>query len=366
MSTFAALMKPLEIKGVRLPNRIVFPPTVTNYADAEGKVTERLIRYYREIARHGVGLTVVGATAIARAGNLFPLCSRIDGDEYLEGLSRLFSAIREAGSVPAVQLAHAGRQTSQKMTGEQPVAPSPIPCPVWKDLPRELSAPEIEKVEDDFAEGTRKAKLAGAAMVELHGAHGYLINQFLSPNSNHRTDHYGGSLENRARFARNILHKTRARVGSDYPIICRISAEEFMEGGLTLSETREIAALLVENGVDIISVSAGVAASRPLRDQYMKQGRFWELAGEIKQAIPRTPVIAVGKILDLATAEKVMESQGVELIAICRALIADPEMVTKSLEGKADEIIRCIECGNCTASLVKDDLTMQCSVNAGL
>ncbi|MBI1987298.1 MAG: NADH:flavin oxidoreductase [Nitrospinae bacterium] len=366
MSTFASLMRPLDVKGVRLPNRIVFPPTVTNYASDGGEVTERLIRYYQEIARNGVGLTVVGATAIARAGNLFPLCTRIDGDEYLEGLSRLFSVIREAGSVPAVQLAHAGRQTSHKMTGEQPVAPSPLPCPVWKDLPRELSPQEIEKVEDDFAEGVRRSKLAGAAMVELHGAHGYLINQFLSPFSNRRTDHYGGSLENRARFALNILHKTRARVGSDYPIICRISAEEFMEGGLTLSDTREIAPLLVKNGVDVISVSAGVAASRPLRDQHMKQGRFWELAGAIKESVPQTPVIAVGKILDLATAEKVMESQGVELIAICRALIADPELVTKSLEGRSDEIVRCIECGECTASLVKDESTMRCSVNPNL
>ena len=168
MSGFGPLLRPLVIKGVRLPNRLVFPPTVTNYATADGYVTDRLIRYYREIARNGVGLTVVGATTIAKAGNLFPFCTRIDDDRYLAGLSRLFSVIREAGSIPSVQLGHAGRQTSRQMTGEQPVAPSSIPCPVWKDEPRELTVKEIEQVEDDFAEGVRRAKVAGAAMVELY------------------------------------------------------------------------------------------------------------------------------------------------------------------------------------------------------
>lgn len=366
MNGFGSLQKPLVVKGVRLPNRIVFPPTVTNYASADGQVTDRLIRYYQEIARNGVGLTVVGATAVAKAGNLFPYCTRIDDDRYLEGLSRLFSVIREAGSVPSVQLAHAGRQTSRRITGEQPVAPSPIPCLVWKDEPRELTVKEIEEIEDAFAEGVRRSKAAGAAMVELHGAHGYLINQFLSPFSNQRKDNYGGSLENRARFALNILHKSRARVGADYPLICRISAEEFMEGGLTLRDTQEIASLLAENGVDIISVSAGVAASRPQRDRFMKEGRFWELAGAIKKAVPQTPVIAVGKIMDLATAERVMEEHGVELIAICRALIADPELITKSLDGRFDEIVRCIECGECTTSLIGDEMAMRCSANPNL
>ncbi|MDP6561228.1 MAG: NADH:flavin oxidoreductase, partial [Candidatus Binatia bacterium] len=276
------------------------------------------------------------------------------------------SVIQEAGSVPAVQLAHAGRQTSQRMTGEQPVAPSAIPCPVWKDEPHELAIKEIEEIEDAFAEGVKRSKAAGAAMVELHGAHGYLIHQFFSPLSNRREDGYGGSLENRVRFALNILHKCRAQVGSDFPLICRISAEEFMEGGLTLQESQEIAILLAENGVDIISVSAGVAASRPQRDKFMKEGRFWELAGAIKKALPQTPVIAVGKIIDLATAEQVMEEQGVELIAICRALIADPELVAKSIEGQSEEIVRCIECGECTNSLVKDEMGMVCSVNPNL
>jgi 2,4-dienoyl-CoA reductase-like NADH-dependent reductase (Old Yellow Enzyme family) len=335
-------MKSLSLKGVVLPNRLVFPPTVTNFGLEGGKMSEPLIKYYEKIAKNHVGLTIVGASIISPEGNLFPYCTRIDEDEYIEGFSRLFKTIKDSGSVPAIQLAHAGRQTSAKLSGFQPVAPSPIPCAVWKEMPRELNQQEIEKIEDQFAQGALRCKLAGAEMVEFHAAHGYLIDQFLSAYSNHRKDIYGGSLENRTRFMVNILAKTREKVGKDYPLICRISAEEFVDGGLTLADTKEISALLMENGADVISVSGGIAESRARRDEAMKQGKLLEHAKGIKEAV-RIPVIAVGKIMSLDRAERLLEDGIADLIAICRALIADPELITKTLDNRVEDINKCIE-----------------------
>ncbi len=362
MTSFDRLMEPLTIKNVVLPNRLVFPPTVTNFAEENGEVGEPLTDYYRTIAQSKVGLTVIGATSISPEGGLFPYCTRIDEDKYIDGLSRLFAVIKEAGSVPGIQIAHAGRQTSSKFTGLHPVAPSPIPCPTKSETPRELTIKEIEKIEDQFAQGAFRAKQAGAEVIELHGAHGYIINQFLSPHTNKRNDMYGGNQENRNRFLLNILIKTRDKVGIDLPLICRISAEEFVEGGLTLVESKEIAVLLMDRGVDVISVSGGITESRSRRDEAMKKGRFLEFAKEIKEVV-QIPVIAVGKIIDLSQAEKVLEDGIADLVAICRALIVDPELIQKTMENRLQEIERCIACGECIATLGKNDMRMRCSVN---
>lgn len=362
MTSFHCSMNPLQIGNIWLSNRIVFPPTVTNYALENGAVSEQLIEYYTTIARNKIGLTIVGATSISPDGIPFKYCSRIDREEHLEGFSELFKAIKDAGSVPAIQIIHAGRQTSSTITGVQPVAPSAIPCPVWQELPKELDQKEIEGMEDQFAEAAFQAKYAGAELVEFHAAHGYLINQFLSPFSNHRKDIYGGSLENRTRFMTNILAKTREKVGEGFPIICRISADEFIEGGLTLKESKDIAFLLEENGMDVISVSGGVHASRPLRDEAMEQGKFLELASGIKEVV-HLPVIAVGKILSLSLAEKALSDGVADLIAICRAIIADPELIPKSVENREEDIQECIECGECLKSMRKNDMRMRCSVN---
>ncbi len=355
-------MSPLRIGETLLSNRIVFPPTVTNYTHEDGTVSEPLIEYYTKIAKSGVGLTIVGGTAISQDGNPFKYCTRIDSDKYIEGLSKLFKVIKQAGSLPAIQIVHAGRQTSSKTTGLQPVAPSAIPCPIWQESPRKLDIEEIEIIEDQFAEAALRSKIAGAETVEIHAAHGYLINGFLSPYSNHRNDIYGGILENRARFLINILTKTRERVGEEFPLICRVSADEFVKGGLGLDDAIDIALLIEKNGTDIIHVSGGVAESRPHRDEFMEQGKFLSLAKGIKEAV-KIPVIAVGKILTLSQAEQILNDGVADLVAICRAIIADPELISKTVENRVGEIRECIECGECGAALMKDDMRMRCSVN---
>jgi 2,4-dienoyl-CoA reductase-like NADH-dependent reductase (Old Yellow Enzyme family) len=358
-------MSTFEIRGVKLPNRIVFPAVVNNYASKEGEVTDRLIKFHKKIAANSVGLTITGATAVSPEGRFSFYSAMINEDRFIPGLTKLFASIRDAGSVPAIQIGHTGRQTASKITGGlQKVAPSPIPCPLWRGEPRELTIEEIENLEDAFAEATFRAKKAGAQMVEFHGAHGYLIQQFFSPLSNQRKDHYGGTLENRTRFVVNILHKCKEKVGEDFPLLVRISADEFLEGGLHLEDTKEIAKILEENGAAAIDVSGSVASNMADSDEKMHQGLYRRLAKGIKESV-NIPVICVGKFLDLERAEKAIEEGEADLVAICRALIADPEFVTKSLQGQMDRIAHCIECNKCL-SFNAENPHMECSVNTDL
>lgn len=365
MSQYPRLMSPLKIKGVNLLNRIVFPAVVNNYATKDGEVADRLIHFHKRIAENQVGLTIAGATAVSPEGRFSFYSAMIYDDRFIPGLSKLFSSIREAGSVPAIQIGHTGRQTSSKIVGGlKKVGPSSIPCPLWRGEVRELAGNEVEDLEDAFAEAALRAKKAGARMVELHGAHGYLIHQFLSPLSNQRKDHYGGSLKDRARFVVNILKKSRGKVGEDFPLLVRISADEFLEGGLHLEDAQEIARILEENGAAGIDVSGSVASNMADSDEKIHQGVYLRLAKGIKESV-NIPVICVGKILDLDRAERALEEGCADLVAICRALIADPEFVSKSLRGEKDQIVPCIECNKCL-SFNAENPHMECSVNSSL
>ena len=211
------VFEPISIKGVTIPNRIVFPAITTRYADRDGFVIPKLIEFHRNIAAGGAGLSVIGATAVRKDGILISNMHQLDHDRFIQGMGQLCQAIKEQGSLACVQIFHGGRKTMSAATGLQPVGPSPIPHPNYKETPRELPISEIEELTACFADAAARAKKAGADMVELHGAHGYLIAQFLSPFSNKRTDRYGGSTENRTLFLREILAAVRAKVGKSIP-----------------------------------------------------------------------------------------------------------------------------------------------------
>ena len=196
MTAYPRVNEPIKIKGVTIPNRIVFPPVVTNYSASDGFITDKQIDFYRKIAGAGVGLTITGAADITPDGMTSGMI-RIDKDIYIPGLRRLFDVIREQGSVPGIQVVHPGRQAKSVITGRETVGPSAIPCSGYREIPRELTVSEIEELEDAFAQAARRAAEAGADVIELHAAHGFLLCQFLSPLSNARQDQYGGSLENR-------------------------------------------------------------------------------------------------------------------------------------------------------------------------
>ncbi|MFC1552695.1 tRNA-dihydrouridine synthase [Candidatus Latescibacterota bacterium] len=332
--------EPLTIKNLTIPNRIVFPAITTNYADDEGFVTERIINFHQCVADGGVGLSIIGATPIRKDWRLLPNVQVLDDDKYIEGFKKLLDSIKQNGSMTCIQLIHSGEQISS-------------------------SEKEVEELVICFAEAAYRAKMAGADMIELNCASRYIIGGFLSPLSNKRNDKYGGSIENRTRFVREVLGETKKKVGENYPICCKISADEFADEGITIEKSRENAQILVDSGVDAIQIAAGsLYESRYSKIPTKEQGRrcYAYLAREIKDAVD-IPVIAVGNILDLIDAEIVLYDGDADMVAMGRALIADPYLIAKTIEGKTNAINGCIQCRSCLNTLGKG---LSCSVNINL
>ena len=338
------------------------PPMATNFADADGNVNDRHIAYYVKRVRGGVGYITIEHTGILKEGRASANMALIDSDQKIPPFKKLVEAIHQAGGKVVIQINHAGRQTSASITGAPIVAPSPIPCPVRKEMPRALSTEGIEQIVQAFVQAARRAKEAGADGVEIHMAHGYLLDQFLSPFSNQRNDAYGGDTSRRLKMPLDVLRAVRNQVGADFPIVCRLSADEYVEGGLKIEESKEIARVLEKNGADALHVSACIAATVYLNHPpyYVEEGVFTHLAQEIKSMV-RIPVITVGRIRTPELANRILEEKKADLISMGRALIADPELPLKTLQGKTEEIIPCISCNRCIASIRKGAL--QCAVN---
>jgi len=358
------LFTPVKIGQMKLKNRLVMPPMGTRYSAFGGWVTERLIQYYVERARGGVGLIIVENAGVTLTGRGSHHTLGIYDDRLIPGLRKLSYAVQEAGAKVAIQLAHSGAGATSAVMGVQPVAPSPIPR-FQGEVPRELSIDEIEDLIKAFAHAARRAKEAGFNAVELHMAHGYLLNQFLSPLTNKRTDKYGGDITGRARFALEVLQRVKETVGDEFPVLCRLSADEFVKGGLTLEESRIIAKMLEDAGADAIDVTGGIAETFYMSAPPMAlpAGCLVHLAEGIKEAVS-VPVIAVGKIRDPLLAERILREEKADLVAVGRGLIADPEFPTKAVEGRFDDIRPCISCNRpeCHGRLSRG-LDLNCLVN---
>jgi 2,4-dienoyl-CoA reductase-like NADH-dependent reductase (Old Yellow Enzyme family)/thioredoxin reductase len=338
------------------------PPMATNFAGEDGSVNERHIAYYLRRVRGGVGYVTFEHTGVLRQGRAFPNMALIDSDQHIPSFKKLVEAVHKEGGKIVIQINHAGRQTSASITGSPIVAPSAIPCPIRKEMPKELSPEEIQKIIGAFGEAVLRVKETGADGVEVHMAHGYLINQFLSPFSNQREDEYGGDGDRRMRMALEVLRAVRNKVGADFPVLCRLSADEYVDGGLKIDASTGIAKALERNGADALHVSACVAASGYLNHPpyYAEEGVFVHLAQAIKSVV-RIPVITVGRIRTPELANRILEEQKADLISMGRALIADPELPAKALQGRTEEIIPCISCNRCIQSIRKGALA--CAVN---
>jgi 2,4-dienoyl-CoA reductase-like NADH-dependent reductase (Old Yellow Enzyme family)/thioredoxin reductase len=338
------------------------PPMATHFAGEDGSVNDRHIAYYVKRAKGGVGYITFEHTGVLKQGRAFPNMALIDSDQHIPPFKELVEAIHKENGKIVIQINHAGRQTSASITGSPIVAPSAIPCPVRKEMPRELSHEEIQKIVEAFGEAAWRVKEAGADGVEIHMAHGYLINQFLSPFSNKREDEYGGDADRRMRMAIEVLRAVRNKVGPDFTVLCRLSADEYVEAGLKLEDTKEIAKALERTGANALHISACVAASGYLNHPpyYAEEGVFVHLAQGIKSVVG-IPVIAVGRIRTPELANQILEEKKADLISMGRALIADPDLPTKALQGRREEIIPCISCNRCILSIRKGAL--QCAVN---
>ncbi|MCE5283609.1 MAG: FAD-dependent oxidoreductase [Deltaproteobacteria bacterium] len=360
--TLDRIFSPISIGTMKLDNRIVMPPMATNFASPEGFPTDRLIAYYRERARGGVGYLNTEHTGILLQGKASANMLMISSDEHIMPMRRLVDAVHEAMGKIVVQINHAGRQTSSAVTKMPIVAPSPIPVTEAAETPCELAIPEIEGIVEAFAAAAERVQKAGADGVELHMAHGYLLCSFLSPFSNRRTDAYGGDLPRRSRLAIEVLRAVRRRVGRDYPVVCRLSGDEYVEGGLKIDETCRIASLLEENGADALHISACNAASGYLNHPpyYVQECVFVPLAEAVKAAV-RIPVITVGRIKDPLKADRIIREGKADLVSMGRALIADPHLPEKARTGRFDEITPCISCNRCVQYFRKGG--MRCAVN---
>lgn len=359
------LFQPTIIGTMKMRNRLVMPPMVTNYAGEDGQVTQRLIDYLVARARGGVGLIIVEAAYVHPNGRAFTNQLGIHRDDLVPGLAQLVQAVRAEGARVAVQLHHAGRETASAISGSQPVAPSPIPDPTIKEVPLELSMAEIQQLQQAFAEAAGRAVKAGFDAVEIHGAHGYLVAQFLSPFSNRRTDGYGSGIHGRARFALEVVERVRGAVGPSFPILFRLSAEEQVDGGLTIDQTRIIAGMLEEAGVDALHVSVGNYAtlgSVITAPMDLDRGLLLPLSAEIKRVVS-IPVIAVDRLDYLPMAAQAVAMGKADLIAIGRALLTDPDLPNKAQAGALEEILPCIACNQACIGFLLLQQPISCLLN---
>ncbi len=345
---YPSLFSPFRLGSLDLPNRAMVPAMTTNFAQADGSVSDSLTGYLQERARGGFGSIVTENIGVHPSGRVMPRMVMIDDDRYVPGLRRLASAVHSEGGILIGQLSHAGRQTRSRITGQQLVAPSPIPCPLNREMPRELSIVEIEGLERAFIDGARRLADAGFDGVEIHGAHGYLVGAFLSGYSNHRTDVYGGSLDNRMRFLRRIVSGIKAQLGDGFPLIVRISACEFVPDGLDLEQAVAIAARLDAEGVHALSVSVGVYESfnRLSMITGEPEGQWLTLAGQIKAATA-VPVIGVGRIKRASVADAAIANGQIDIAAFGRASIADSHIPARILAGREEDTIWCLGCNVC-------------------
>lgn len=364
MSNFPTLFSPAKIGSLELKNRLIMPAMGTGMQNEDGSVSDQLYHYHRVRAAGGTGMITVEIAAVHQttAGNLGV---GIYDDRFIPGLKRLAEAIHEGGAKACIQLWHAGRQTNSSITGLPLIAPSAIPCPLCQEEPEVMDHQLIREIVESYGDAARRAKEAGFDAIELHGAHGYLIAQFMSPYSNQRTDEYGGTLENRARFALEIIDNVRQKVGPDFPIIYRLSGEEKVPGGLTIEDNKKIARLLVDQGVNCLHVSVGVYESLRYTVPPMDLDRGFNAwaAAEIKKAVD-VPVIAVGRINDPFVAEEILANKQADFIAIGRSLLADPAWPNKVQNGQYDRMRHCIACNQgCVDRMLLEGRHASCILN---
>lgn len=353
---FPYLFSPGRIGRLQLPNRLVMPAMATNLASERGGVTEDLIAYYSRRAGEAALITIENCNVDYPGGCNGATQLRIDDARFVPGLFQLVERIHEKGSRVSLQLNHAGAVSRHK----DAAGPS---SEDGDKIVRGLQPDEIWEIAGKFAAAAERAKGAGFDAVEIHAGHAYLIAQFLSFVWNRRGDEFGGPMENRMRFLMLILQKTRKAVGRDYPLIVRISGEEFVEKGRRLEETVEIARRLEGAGIDAIHVTAGTGPSaQTLEPMGYDQGWKVYLAERVKQYV-RLPVITVGVIREPEFAEMVVSSGKADFVAIGRGMIADPDWVSKAKAGDTAGIRKCISCNQCVDHRVFKNIPIRCSVN---
>lgn len=321
----AGLFTPLETVKLQLKNRIVMPPMANYLCPESGEMNDALIEHYNRRAEAAVALLIVEHSYVRPDGRANKKQLGIHDDAMVPGLKRLVDEVHRRGAKTGIQITHAGSNTSAAVLGRPPLAPSAVPHPAGGgEMPQELSTADMAALKEAFAAAARRAKEAGFDMVEIHCAHGYLLNQFFSPLTNRRTDEYGGSFEKRLRFPLEVVEAVRRAVGEDYCVFCRFGADDRMPGGLTTEDARRAAPALVEAGVDVLDLSGGLCGAR------LDGGGFFVYLAEAVKPAVHVPVLVTGGLGDPVLANAVIAEGKADLVGIGRALLADPEWALKA------------------------------------
>jgi len=349
MTQFTHLFEPIKVGNVELKNRMVMLAIGTGYPEPDGMVGDRFINFCVERARGGVGLII---TPFAPFDMAIPVIPGLYDDRFIPGARRLTDAVHAYGTKIAPQFLGQYFWVNKENGSFEFIAPSAVFNKMIGTTPKALTVEEIHRLVDEYGEAGRRAREAGFDAIELPLGIGYLLNRFISPCTNKRTDEYGGSLENRMKLSLEIIDRIHRQAGEDYPIICRVSAEEFMEGGHTLEDSKKVVSILEAAGVKAIDVEAGWhECPVPLVAMSVPRGAFVYLAEEIKKVV-NVPVVAAYRINTPELAEQILAQGKADLIGLGRALLADPEFPNKAKEGRSDEIRTCIACSNCLDNLL--------------
>ena len=359
------IFKPITVNRTTFKNRVVMTPMGNNYGEQDGQMSYQHINYYRLRAKGGTGLIIVeNANVDFPTGSNGTSQIRIDHDSFMPRLYKLTDTIHDEGGMVAIQINHAGASASSARTGVQPVSSSNVPSKDGGEEPRPLTKEEMEVIVKKYGEAAKRAVTAGFDAVEVHCGHSYLISQFLSPIYNKRTDEFGGSPENRARFGRMVLEEVRKQVGPFTPILCRISADEMLPGGNTLEDCLEYLQYFDEF-VDVYNVSAGLNQSLQYQIDSNCYADGWRsyMAKAVKEKYGK-PVITMGNIRSPKVANEILERGDADFIGIGRGLIADPDWVNKAEFGCEDDIRKCISCNiGCAGNRIGNNRPIRCTVN---
>ena len=343
MNHFKHLFSPIQIGTMTAKNRLLMPAMSINFGvDDQNNVTEQLTEYFVARAKGGAGMMLVGGGGVHPTGLELPKLPALWDDACIPALKKMTAAVRPYGAKFGMQLMHGGRQSYH----DDKVAPSPIPAPaVVKGVPKELTIPEIRELVAAFGDSARRCKEAGFDFVEIHAAHGYLINQFLSKNSNKRTDEYGGPFENRTRFILELLRDIRGKVGPDFPVGLRINGKDYIRDGWEPEDALRLAVMLEKESAAYLHISAGVYGSTELTipSMYVDHGCFVHLAEAVKKEVS-IPVITVGRIKSPEMADRIIKEKRADVVSMGRSLIADPELPNKARAGQLNRIRPCMGC----------------------
>jgi len=357
------LFSPGKIGNIQIKNRIVRSATYERRAMKYGMVSEHLIELYRELAKGGTGLIISGAIGIDPKATGGPDQPYLYDDSHMEGQKKLVKEVHNYSEVKiAAQIVHTGRQGTHPKYPS--VAPSPIEDKYTKQIPRELTTDEIEGIVKNFVSASRRAYECEYDMVQMHGAHGYLLSNFISPYTNIRNDGYGGSIQNRAKILVDIYNQTRDEIGKNFPITIKLQIDDDVPGGLNLEEGIEIAKIMVETGYDAIEPSGGMGESimlnkNPLPSRFIKspedENYFLESAKKLKPVMKDCPLILVGGIRNPLSAEKILQEKSADFISMSRPLIYEPDLPNRWKNGDLSPA-KCVSCNSCFMTMMTGEV----------